>query len=191
MKNGSRHVRGLQGTAWRFALLLASVCLILSPHHAGAGTTTTAKVTLLRNQEYSAALIQSLRTAQSSIVLSYYLFKVSDIRGNLPGKVAEELVAARRRGVDVTVYLERRRGKDPLMGDNRRTAALLHRSGVRVLFDSPDVTTHTKAAVIDRRLVFLGSHNLTQGALRRNNELSVLIDSPDLAAEVLSYLDRL
>jgi phosphatidylserine/phosphatidylglycerophosphate/cardiolipin synthase-like enzyme len=44
--------------------------------------------------------------------------------------------------------------------------------------------------VIDKRYIFLGSHNLTQGALKYNNELSVLIDSPEMAAEVRAYLER-
>ena len=70
-------------------------------------------------------------------------------------------------------------------------AALLTRGGVRVVFDSPTVTSHNKTVVIDNRYVFIGSHNLTQGALRHNNELSVMIVSPELAAEVKSFLDRL
>ena len=48
-----------------------------------------------------------------------------------------------------------------------------------------------KTAVIDSRYVYIGSHNLTQSALQRNNELSVLIDSPEIAAEVKAYLDRI
>ena len=46
-------------------------------------------------------------------------------------------------------------------------------------------------ALAKRRIVILGSHNLTQSALRHNNELSVRIDSPSLAAEVGAYQDRL
>ena len=51
--------------------------------------------------------------------------------------------------------------------------------------------THLKVTVIDGRYVYLGSHNLTEGALRYNNELSVLIDSPEIAAETLTYLNQL
>ncbi|SNB47208.1 phospholipase D-like domain-containing protein [Geobacter sp. DSM 9736] len=185
--------RGL-GCRRRLAPFLAPLSLLLclsGAGEAGAGLTTTAKLTLLRNQEYAAALLESIRSAKSSIVFSFYLFKATNTPGNLPGKIVDELIAARKRGVDVTVYLEKKAGKDPLIADNRRTAELLLRGGVRVLFDSPNVTSHAKAGIIDRRFVFLGSHNLTDGALRRNNELSVLIDSPELAAEIRSYLDRL
>ncbi len=62
---------------------------------------------------------------------------------------------------------------------------------MKVFFDSSRVTSHAKLAVIDGRFVYLGSHNLTQGALAHNNELSVLVDSPEMAAEFRSYLERL
>jgi phosphatidylserine/phosphatidylglycerophosphate/cardiolipin synthase-like enzyme len=171
--------------------ILAAIFSI-SPSSAGAGTTVTARATLLRNQEYAEALLQGIRNARKSVILSFYLFKVTDTRGNLPRKVADELINARKRGVDVMVVLERERGdRDPLNGENRQTAALLNRGGVKVFFDSPQVITHTKIAVIDGRYVYLGSHNLTQSALRHNNELSVVIDSPEMAAEAKAYVDRL
>jgi phosphatidylserine/phosphatidylglycerophosphate/cardiolipin synthase-like enzyme len=91
------------------------------------------------------------------------------------------------------VVLERDSGtkNDRLGEENRHTAAYLSREGVKVFFDSPSIVTHAKVAVIDGRYVYLGSHNLTQSALRHNNELSVRIDSPEMAAEVTSYLERL
>lgn len=61
----------------------------------------------------------------------------------------------------------------------------------QIFFDDPDVVTHLKVAVIDSRYIFLGSHNMTEGSLRQNNELSVLIDSPEIAGESLSYLNQL
>jgi len=45
--------------------------------------------------------------------------------------------------------------------------------------------------VIDRRYIYIGSHNLTQSALKYNKELSVLIDSPELAGEMTAYLNGL
>ena len=57
--------------------------------------------------------------------------------------------------------------------------------------DAPDRTTHAKLVVIDRRYLFVGSHNLTQSALKYNHEVSVRIDSPPLAEEALAYLKSL
>jgi phosphatidylserine/phosphatidylglycerophosphate/cardiolipin synthase-like enzyme len=42
--------------------------------------------------------------------------------------------------------------------------------------------------VIDQRLIFLGSHNLTQSALKYNNEISVLLEGRDLALNARNYI---
>ncbi len=172
--------------AWFLALWL--IVAVSSPCAGEAYRTTT---TLLRNQEYADALLTQIGRASKSIVCSFYLFKITDRRGNQPRRIAEELIRARKRGLAVTVILERgKSNQDRLYRDNGATADLLSRGGVKVYFAAPGVTTHNKIVVIDNRYVFLGSHNLTQGALRYNNELSVLIDSPDMANEVRAYLDR-
>ncbi len=125
-------------------------------------------------------------------MLSCYLFKVTDSSRNQPRRITEELIRARSRGVDVTVLLEQEsNGNDRLNDDNRHTAELLSRSGIRVRFDAPGRISHLKLVMIDNRYVYIGSHNLTQSALKYNNELSVLINSPEMAAEIRAYLDRL
>lgn len=177
----------------RVALLALAVVLLFAPcAPAGASDGYQARSLLLPNREYGEALLQGIRGARKSVLCSFYLFKITGPGGNQPRRIAEELVRSRRRGVEVTVVLERDNGrKGGVTEDNRQTAAFLSRGGVKVFFDSPSVVTHAKAAVIDGRYVYLGSHNLTQAALRRNNELSVLIDSPELAAEVTAYMERL
>jgi phosphatidylserine/phosphatidylglycerophosphate/cardiolipin synthase-like enzyme len=169
-----------------FALLLCA-----APRCLYAGATFTSRTTLLPNRAYADALLSGIRGARASIVCSFYLFKTGEGSDNLPHRIAEELVRARKRGVTVTVFLEKGgRDGNTLDADNRRTASFLAQGGVRVNFDSPRVTTHNKVVVIDSRHVYLGSHNLTQAALSRNRELSVLIDSPGIASEVLSSLER-
>lgn len=175
-------------------VLLASIVVFIfaSSGILFAGGDIQTRTRLLPNREYGEALVQGVRTSRKNIVCSYFLFKISGAKGNMPLRIAEELVRARRRGVEVTVILEQDNGrKGGVTEDNRETAAFLASGGVRVYFDSPSVVTHAKCAVIDGRYVYLGSHNLTQAALRHNNELSVVIDSPEIAAEVASYMDRL
>lgn len=148
-------------------------------------------VTLLKNRDYASALLTALRESRSSILVSCYLFKITNFPGNMPRRVAQELIRARQRGIAVTVILERSRDeKDFLNRENRSTADFLARNGISVRFDSVRKTSHAKVVVIDNRLLFLGSHNLTHNALSRNNELSVLIDSPKMAREVTSYLGQ-
>ncbi len=172
--------------------ILFLILALLAPLAAAADTAASAPVTLLKNRDYATAFLKGIREARSSILLSTYLFKVGDGVDNIPRRVAEELVRARKRGVAVTVILERSADStDSLNRENHHAADILARGGVKVYFDSPSITSHAKVAVIDGRYVYLGSHNLTQGALAHNNELSVLVDSPEMAAEIRSYLDRL
>jgi phosphatidylserine/phosphatidylglycerophosphate/cardiolipin synthase-like enzyme len=184
-----RLLSAAKGSAAALFLFLA----LLPPLGAGAADDfSAARVTLLKNRDYAVAFLAGIGDARSSIVISTYLFKVADTGDSLPRRIVEELIRARKRGVAVTVILESSADKtDSLNRENHHTADILARGGVKVFFDSPRITSHAKVAVIDGRYVYLGSHNLTQAALVRNNELSVLVDSPAMAAEIRAYLDRL
>jgi phosphatidylserine/phosphatidylglycerophosphate/cardiolipin synthase-like enzyme len=167
------------------ALAVPSVPCLASPSH-------PARVTMLADHTLYPALSSAIRRAKKEIKGCFFLFKATSSHGNLPMALVEELIAARRRGVNVVIELEQDAlGKGSVYEQNRRAATLLSDAGVTVRFDAPRTTTHVKALVIDKRYVYLGSHNLTQSALKYNNELSVMIDSPELAAEINGYLDNL
>lgn len=175
--------KGLKrGVAWALGALLFA----LHPAPAFSSAARAAQATILADASYQGALIEQIREAKRRIICAFYLFKVGDRRGNLPAAVASELLQARRRGVDVTVILE---GGSPVGRENRVAASTLSRGGVRVVIPRGKRVVHAKAAVIDGRYVMLGSHNLTHAALSRNRELSVLLDSPELAAQTTGYLE--
>jgi putative cardiolipin synthase len=50
---------------------------------------------------------------------------------------------------------------------------------------------HAKIFVLDRRWLFVGSMNFDRRSLRLNTELGVLIDSPELARQVLARFDAI
>ena len=170
-----------RGVVWALAALL----LAAQPTPA---LSSPSSATLLSDGAYSGTLVHRIREAKRRIICAFYLFKVAERRGNLPAGIAAELVQARRRGVEVTVILE---GSKPVGRENRAAAGILSRGGVRVVFPGRERVTHVKAVVVDGRYVLIGSHNLTHSALARNSELSVLLDSPQLAAQVTSYLEQI
>ncbi|MCK4534354.1 MAG: hypothetical protein KAT81_02415, partial [Syntrophobacterales bacterium] len=150
-------------------------------------------VRLLEDREYFPAFMKAIDGAKSEIVMSFFLFKTSGYSKGYTDRILAQLVRAAKRGVRVRILLEKdddarnsQTGKS-----NRETAARLKKKGIDVRFDSPDATTHTKIAVIDKRYIFLGSHNLTNSALKYNHELSVFIDSPSMAMETLEYINSL
>ncbi|HJV67051.1 MAG TPA: phospholipase D-like domain-containing protein [Geomonas sp.] len=171
--------------AWRSAgWLLCALLLCARP----LAAQPPVQAALLANRAYGGELINRIQHSKRRILCAFYLFKVTEKRGNQPAAVAAELIRARARGVEVTVILE---GGKTVWQANRQTAALLLRGGVKVLFPSRHAVTHAKVAVIDDRWLLIGSHNLTQSALLHNNELSVLLDSPELALQTKRYLENL
>jgi len=149
-------------------------------------------LTLLKNRAYFHALSERIRDARTQIVMAFFLFKTNGYPKSYPEILLRELGDAARRGVRVIVVLEQDARKDSTINrDNRNASERLKKAGVEVYFDSPKKTMHTKLAVIDGRYTFIGSHNLTQSALKHNHELSVLVDSPAVAENTLNYIKDL
>jgi len=150
-----------------------------------------AEAKLLLDGDYVTALLNGIDRARDEISLSVYLFRTIEDAQGYPEAVFKSLIAAVGRGVRVEAILERNRNADDLDRNNAETTQRLRQGGVRVCPDAPDRQTHTKLVVIDRRYVLIGSHNLTQSALKYNHEASVWIDSVPLAEEALRYMKSL
>ncbi len=150
------------------------------------------EVSLLENKAYFDALLGKINGARSEILISMYIFKTTSKEKSAANKIKDALVKAAKRGVQVKVLLEVEGGRSSSLNkENRYTAAALTRGGVKVYFDSLGKRTHTKVIVIDNRYTFIGSHNLTTGALHYNNELSLMIDSEDVAKETARYIEEI
>ena len=147
------------------------------------------QVVILANEEFFPSLLKSIDEAQNEILISMFSFKTGEHKNSYPDRIASHLVKAVKRGVKVTVILETTGDRsDELNIQNRETGKFLEEKGVKVYFDSPYKTTHTKLIVIDQRLVLLGSHNLTQAAMKYNNEISILLVSSELAERARNFM---
>ncbi|NQU09266.1 hypothetical protein HQ590_00625 [bacterium] len=109
--------------------------------------------------------------------------------GRLPGDpvglLVEELIAAHQRGVRVRVVLE-----DSKAGENEVAYRRLREHGIDVRFDAAVHLLHTKAVVVDRRRCLVGSANWSRAAFQDNHELSLQIESPALAEQILVAFDQ-
>ncbi len=147
-----------------------------------------AEARLLPDRDYFAALLDGIDRAGTEIVVSVFLFRTIEDADGYPEAVLKHLRKAVRRGVRVHVILERNRGNDDMNRNHAGTAERLKKAGIQVCLDAPERVTHTKMVVIDGRYLLIGSHNLTQSALKYNHEASVWIDSVPLAEEALRYM---
>ena len=170
---------------------LLVVFLLFGVSESRGQSCSNASVEVLEDDKLLGSLLSLLQGAKREIWIATYHFKAGIHPRTAQDRIVQELIGARKRGVGVVVLFER--PEDPLSDqakDNLKTAKLLERGGVEVLWDRPDRRSHMKVAVVDGRWTIVGSHNLTKGGLRENHELSVKIDSPCVAHKVLAYLKR-
>jgi phosphatidylserine/phosphatidylglycerophosphate/cardiolipin synthase-like enzyme len=139
-------------------------------------TRTTATVTVRPEmatcfsiQQDCASLIASLvGRANRSVHVAVYIFTNPSL--------ADALVAAHRRGVNVIVVVER--GNANATGSQ---VGYLRANNITVVLDGNPYLMHHKFAVIDEEIVIVGSYNWTLAAEERNDESVVIIRDRELA----------
>lgn len=179
-----------KGACLGFIFVLAS-CLWASPSLATTPC-PPALVQVLEDDRLLPSILSSVENAKKEIWVATYHFKTGVHPRSAPDRLAQELIKAAKKGIQVHVLLER--PDDPLSDqarENDKTASLLQRGGVKIYWDSPQKRSHMKAIVVDGQFTVVGSHNLTKSGLKENHELSLSVESPCVAQKVLSYLKRI
>ncbi len=170
------------------AVVLTTVCgLTAAP--AVKMVSFKADVIPVPGESYYDAVRAEMARAKKSIRCAMYLAMFDKKRpGNIEGKLISDLIAAHKRGVKVSVILDRNDGvsRDKRRGatvDTKNEAAYLYlqRKGVDVSYDSNDVVLHSKLIVIDDAVTIVGSANWSYSAMKKNHEASVIIRSPEVA----------
>lgn len=169
-----------------FFLVLTVVSPLITTGYCGG-----CKVHLLAGGEYFYALRDAIDGARQSIFVAIYLFKTSPYPTNRATGILNALAHAARRGLDVTVIMERSDDPESFVNiENAKTGRRLLQAGAKVFWDRPDRKLHIKAVVIDHHLIFLGSHNLTHSAMKYNQEMSLMLNDPEIANKIIKKISR-
>ncbi|MEM0092927.1 MAG: phospholipase D-like domain-containing protein [Thermofilum sp.] len=179
-----RSEQSLQAVA--YAMIFLAVAAFAAGYFLGRGSAAPSpsaavqgvSVELLNDRDYYPTLLDLISRANRSIYIMMYVFK-SDTDTIM--RITNLLVSKAKQGLDVRVILENS------IEDNSYAYQLLKEGGVRVVYDSRSVTTHSKLVIIDGYIILVGSHNFSYMAMMRNHESSVLIISPELAARQTEY----
>jgi len=151
----------------------------------------------ISGKKYFSAVSEAITKAEKSINVVMFAVESSLSRpDSKPNKLINALIEAKNRGVDVEVildqnvdFVQRRHASDwETKIKNTRAYKRLKEAGIKVYYDEPARYTHAKAVIIDKKIVILGSTNWTESSFDNNIEASVLINSPELAEEILAYL---
>ncbi|HJU12210.1 MAG TPA: phospholipase D family protein [Candidatus Binataceae bacterium] len=125
-------------------------------------------------------ILGAINGAHSTIRLQMYSLTLRE--------VADALVRAKRRGVDVRLIVDR----GQLHQDRNDSARVetLAAAGIPVLLDPVPGLMHDKVMVIDRETVLTGSFNYTWGAEHLNAENLIVLHDSDWAATYLRDWDQ-
>lgn len=154
--------------------------LLASPNLA----TAFQKPLLLVGSDYFPAVHHALNQAQKSIdIVMYFIIMDPEGSANPINILIDDLIAARKREARVKVILENEKFKE-----SHLAFETLRRNGIDVYYDTPKTYLHSKAIVIDSRICIFGSTNWSKTAFYNNHEISILIDSKEIAQAIRESL---
>ncbi|NNJ11743.1 phospholipase [Chloroflexales bacterium ZM16-3] len=120
---------------------------------------------------YEQAIIADIDAAARSVDMATYEYNLSSI--------AQALVRAKKRGVQVRLALDRENLDDPVMS---KWAGAVQGAKIPVTWEDTTAFLHSKFIIIDGRVVWTGSWNATINDTYRNNNNLLRITTPAVVA---------
>ena len=158
----------LSGAAVLMALAIATLPL----DRAQAGENPPWKLCFSPDGRCSSLILDAISSARETVRVQAYSFTARPI--------AEALIEARQRGVDVAVIVDKSQ-----TSERYSVIALLNDAGIPLYVDYCCAIAHNKVMVIDGKKVVTGSYNFTKGAESKNAENLLVIDDAVLAKAYL------
>jgi len=180
-------------TLFLVILLTACVFLCVSPLSAQKDF-ASAQVKDISDRAYEPAVIELLDGAKESIAISMYSISLGTKHKNPLRLLLNDLLEARARNVNVTLYLNTRfrdADKAKLRLIENPELKRLKDAGCIIHLMPANRRLHDKLIIVDSRYVVEGSTNWSISALRDNFESATLIHSPRLAKIKLLRLELL
>ena len=150
--------------------------------------TSPGQIIMLPDGAYYPTIMSYIQQARKDITIAMFIFKTTSSPKNKPSLLLNELIAASKRGVNVSVTLDKSNYDEGINLENGKVAKKLRKNHIKVRLDSDKKTSHAKIIIIDNRFCFVGSHNFTHSAMAYNNEYTLLVDSKPLAQELMRYV---
>jgi phosphatidylserine/phosphatidylglycerophosphate/cardiolipin synthase-like enzyme len=168
---------------WRFRIfpaLAVSLWILLAcsfPAIAESPAGPSIRLFFSPNGGGTEAILSEIRHARAEVLVQAYSFTSAPI--------AKALLDARKRGVKVTVILDKSQRKA-----SYSAADFLRNSGIATYIDGKHAIAHNKIMIIDRECVITGSFNFTKAAEEKNAEnILVIRGDPDLTSKYIGNFD--
>ncbi len=135
-------------------------------------------IELLKDNNLLPDILKTLESAKNEVLAVIYLVKYVRRRHFDQAKqVMDQLVAAHGRGVKVKIIFHVGVRARRIPGWNLLVYRDLKEKGLDVKVWKERRILHAKMFIIDKKIVYLGSHNMSNCSLRESAELTVKIES--------------
>lgn len=141
------------------------------------------------DREYFDVIQATMKKAKKKIWVMVYGFKLSSSENTRADILANEMIRAKKRGVEVKVILEKSDFNEWLNRMNGKTIEYFKENGIEARFDKEDVITHAKVVIIDDA-VFLGSTNWSYGGLELWHNSDILIKNKKIVDFFVNYFEE-
>lgn len=143
-------------------------------------------ITPATNREYPEMLGEEIRNANTSLhIIAADIRYYTRPRNATTNTLIDEIINADKRGVEVKILL------DQNSGDNQAAYDYLIENNVSARYDPDNVTTNAKIILIDGETTILGTSDLAQNSLQKNNEANIRIKSRAVTREYETYFQTL
>ena len=118
-------------------------------------------------------MIAYIRQAQRTIHIAAFEFDLTP--------VAQALIAAKQRGVDVRWVTDNENGIEADSEPGRGQFAMLQKAGIEIHADDRAALMHNKFWIFDGQIVWTGSTNITESGIFKQDNNTIVLHTPELA----------
>ena len=152
----------------KLIFLIVFLAIIFSPHFASSDSSGRNMIVLFSpRDECGKVILNKINEAKKTIDIAMYYFTSRPL--------AQALIEAKRRGVEVRVFLDGEGAKEYYSKAN-----FLKKNKIPLKLEKGEGLMHNKFCIIDNVLLVTGSYNWTASADLRNDENMMLIDSKEI-----------
>ncbi len=148
-------------------------------------------IAVLPDNYFLPALLSTMEKAKDEICLSVYHIKYKkDNRLDPAKRILDLLVKKATQGVKVKVLIHAGSLKFRVPGQNMRAGQYLSSRHVEVRYWKKKRIFHAKTLIVDRSVLIVGSHNLSNTSLTQSVEMSIKLSDVEVGFRAFSIFTQ-
>lgn len=149
-------------------------------------------IELLKDNQYGKFVVETLKTARKSI-------KISTFKAEFPKKgrahylenLFKVIFLKAQQGVEVKLLINWHENKRCVPKTNIKVMLEFQKQNIKVKYLHHNRCCHSKIIIIDNKIVFLGSHNLSTKSFTSNFETSLILSTEEINYLIVKTYDEL